>query len=362
MILERKDLSLLIALQQDPLAPASTLAKTINLSTPTIISKLENLQQEKAYYNVSADLKSEALELELVDVFFEIDELKDVEYFEKSICYNHPYTRFRIRSFGATNGLFVQFRIPQGTIALLTELFETLQLKNRIQSYFIPTIINTSKTINTRANLKNWNNDKLNWFFDWNDWLSKLQKQPTKMIDKKPVQSFLSKMDEIDMALLEQITMNARRKNTEIMDALNLDKSETGIPQKISRKLKFINKKIIEQYRVFLRWEAFEIYNSFLVLAECDEPIRNKLQNLLENEPIPFESNYKNTEEGFRWYIRCPASHFSNIAEIIWKLSHKTHFYFLDYKKSMNYGLWKGAFDSLNKQWRLDLMEKEKVI
>ena len=130
----------------------------------------------------------------------------------------------------------------------------------------------------------------------------------------------------------------------------------------VSRKLKFLDKAVISQYRVFLRWEPFEIYNSFLVICECEDKISFKLQNLLHENPIPFESTYKITENGFLWYLRCPASHFSDISAIIWSISKSVKFYYLDYKKSQYYGLWKGAFDYDNQQWSTSLMKKENII
>ena len=135
MTIEERDLELLIALQENPLAPASKLAKSINLSTPTVITRLELLKKDKSYYNVIANLLPDALDLEIVDVLIDIDSIENVEYFEKHICYNHPYTLFRIRCFGNFNGLYIQFRIPKGSLELLLDLLNHLKKNNKIQSY-----------------------------------------------------------------------------------------------------------------------------------------------------------------------------------------------------------------------------------
>jgi DNA-binding Lrp family transcriptional regulator len=362
MTLEERDLELLIALQENPLAPASKLAKTVNLSTPTVITKLELLKKDKSYYNVFAHVLPEALELETIDVLVEIDSIENTEFFEKKICYNHPYTLFRIRCFGSYNGLFVQFRIPKNSREILVDLFKQLKKKDKILNYHFPNVDQNSLTVFTNANLANWQAKPMRWNFDWNAWIEKLGKMDSKTIQKPITKSVLNKLDELDIALLQEITMNARQKNTEIMDSLKLNRDAVGVQQKVSRKLKFLDKEVISQYRVFLRWEPFEIYNSFLVLCECNKEIANKLQNLLIKNPIPFESTYKITENGFLWYLRCPASHFSDVSAIIWNLSNKVKFYYLDYKKSQYYGLWKGAFDSTKNNWSTVLMKKEKIL
>ncbi|NHJ85559.1 MAG: winged helix-turn-helix transcriptional regulator [Asgard group archaeon] len=362
MTIEERDLELLIALQEKPLAPASKLAKAINLSTPTVITRLDLLKNGKSYYNVFAHLLPETLELEIVDVLIEINNIEDVEYFEQHVCYNHPYTLFRIRCFGSFNGLYVQFRIPKNSQPLLITMLEELKKRKRIQSFLIPKIIPEAKTIYTKSNLANWEANLMRWNFDWDGWLKKLQKIDSNRIFVEKEESILPKLDELDIALLQEISTSARRKNTEIMDSLQLNKTEVGLQQKISRKLKFLDKEVVSQYRVFLRWETFEIYNSFYVICECEDSTANKLQNLLIKDPIPFESTFKITEKGYIWYIRCPASHFSNIATIIWQSSSKAHFYYLDYKKSEFYGLWKGAFDSTQHNWSTKLMKTEQVL
>jgi DNA-binding Lrp family transcriptional regulator len=362
MTIEERDLELLIALQENPLAPASKLAKAVNLSTPTVITRLDLLKKEKSYYNVIANPKPSTLDLEIVDILIEIENLENVEYFEKQICFNHPYTLFRMRCFGNFNGLYVQFRIPKASRKLLTDLLDTLKKKGKIQNYLIPQIALDTQIIYTRSNLANWEEKLMRWNFNWTNWTNKLENNSSTKIIQPIEKSIVSKLDELDIALLQELTMNARRKNTDIMDTLKLEKSEVGLPQKISRKLKFLDKNVVLQYLVFLRWETFEIYNSFLVNCTCDKETSYKLQNLLSTSPIPFESTFKVTSKGFLWYLRCPASHFSSVSAFIWEISSHAQFYFLDYKKSEFYGLWKGAFDVENHCWSKELMKKEKIL
>jgi len=362
MTIEERDLELLIALQENPLAPASKLAKAVNLSTPTVITRLDLLKKDKSYYSVFANLKPSTLDLEIIDILIEIKNIEDVEYFEKQICYNHPYTLFRIRCFGNFNGLYVQFRIPKASRKLLIDLLDTLKKKGKIQQYLIPQLSNDAEVIYTRSNLTNWEEKFMRWNFDWPKWTAKLTTSDSARIIRPVEKSIISKLDELDIALLEELTMNARRKNTEIMDALKLNKSQVGLPQKISRKLKFLDERVVLQYGVFLQWETFEIYNSFLVNCTCNKETSNKLQNLLLKNTIPFESTFKITSDGFLWYVRCPASHFSSVSAFIWEISSKAQFYFLDYKKSQFYGLWKGAFDVSNHCWSTELMKKEKIL
>lgn len=362
MTIEERDLPLLIALQEDPLATASKLAKAVNLSTPTVISRLEALKKDNSYYSVSADVNLDALDMELVDVLLQIDKIEDVEYFENTICYNHPFTLFRIRCFGNFNGLYVQFRIPKNTRKYINELLEYLQKRKRIQDYTFINASATALTIFNKANLSNWEHKLMRWNFNWEKWIKKLDSVDSKLILRPRGKSILHKLDDLDIALLQELTKNARRKNTEIMETQKLDKSIIGLPQKISRKLKSLDEHFITQYRVFLQWETFEIFNSFLAVCECNAKTSYKFQNLLLNHPIPFESMFKITDNGFLFYIRCPATHFSFIAEILWRLNKKVQFYYLDYKNTFFYVLWKGAFDVDKHYWSIEMMEKEKVL
>ena len=362
MTIEERDLPLLIALQEDPLATASKLAKAVDLSVPTVITRLDVLKSDNAYYYVSADPNLAALGMEIIDVLLQIDDVENVQYLENSICYNHPFTLFRIRCFGNFNGLYIQFRIPKGTLNYIEDLLLHLQKKKRIQGYHFLKGSKTALTIFNKANLSNWEHKLMRWNFNWDNWIKKIDSIESKLITKQQEQPLLTKLDELDIALLQELTKNARRKNTEIMETQKLDKSITGLPQKISRKLKTLDKNFITQYRVFLRWEAFEIFNSFLGVCECDSKTSFKFQNLLLKHPIPFESTFKILENGFLLYIRCPASHFSHIAEILWRLSKKVNFYYLDYKNTFFYVLWKGAFDINKHQWSIDMMKKEKIL
>ncbi len=362
MTIEERDLPLLISLQENPLAPASKLAQAVNLSVPTVINRLELLREDKVYYKVSADLLLDTLELEIVDILIEIESLDKLTYFEQKICYKHPYTLFRIRCFGNFFGLYTQFRIPIKSKEWLVEFLEYLKKNKTIQDFTIINVLKDSKPIYTTTNLANWEPNLMRWNFNWENWFSKLDTNNATRLKSKKENSLLNKIDNLDIALLQELTISARRKNTEIMESLKLDKNIVGLPQKISRKLQFLTKKAIAQFRVSLQWETFEIFNSFLMSCDCEKKTSYKLQNHLSNNPIPFESTFKLTEKGFLWYVRCPASHFSNISEIIWRLCKKVDFFYLDYKSAIYYGLWKGAFDHSNHNWSIDLMKKEKVL
>jgi hypothetical protein len=263
---------------------------------------------------------------------------------------------------GQCNGLYVQFRIPIGSRTELFDLLRQLKEKNRIQDFTIIKILDNTQTIYTQANLANWESNLMRWEFDWENWLEKLSQTSSKLLEFHPPSSVLEDLDRLDFALLEEITMNARRKNTEIMDTLGLDKTITGLPQKISRKMHYLQEHIVNRYRVFLRWETFEIYNSFLVNTKCNRTISGRIQNLLANDPIPFESIFKITKEGFLWYIRCPASHFSSVSELLWTIDDKVNFYYLDYKKSEYYGLWSEPFSFENHKWNTNLMKLESLL
>ena len=58
-------LKLLLALQEDPVAPAAELAKQVGVTPPTARAWLDSLRDEKVYVSVQANILSRRLGLEM---------------------------------------------------------------------------------------------------------------------------------------------------------------------------------------------------------------------------------------------------------------------------------------------------------
>ena len=102
-------LKLLLALQEDPVAPAAELAKQVGVTPPTARAWLDSLRDDKVYVSVQANILGRRLGLETDDFLLKVDSYDSLEKIEQ-FCEAHPYTSYRARVFGGDDhGIMVQF-------------------------------------------------------------------------------------------------------------------------------------------------------------------------------------------------------------------------------------------------------------
>jgi len=229
-------LKLLFALQEQPVAPASVLAKQIGVSAPTARAWLESLKKEQVYVSVHSNLRSRRIGLELDDFVLQVTSHKALEKIEK-FCWNHPYASYRARVFGGNvQGIMLQFRQPNAARSHLLNAFNVMKRNGRISEIReLPTLNEEYGSSFTRPRIEAWNPDKMGWEFDWDEWWAAC---PKKIQSKPKLQTKVDELvplDELDVRIIQEISMNARRKNIEIIEALGMDKTEPGIQQIISR-------------------------------------------------------------------------------------------------------------------------------
>jgi len=348
-------LKLLFALQEQPVAPASVLAKQVGVSAPTARTWLDSLKKEQVFVSVHANLRSRRIGLELDDFVLQVnsyDALKKIETF----CESHPYTSYRARVFGGDiQGIILQFRQPDAARPHLLEAFDIMKkegLISRIQE--LPTLNEEYGSSFTRPRLDAWNPDIMAWIFDWDKWWSAAPKkiQPRPKIHSK--MNELIPLDELDVRIIQEISMDARRKNIEIIESLGLDKNEPGVQQKISSKLKRLSEDVVESYRVFINWTHFDVYNMPIIIAEAEEDVTDRLITHLSTSKFPFASSIRKIESGFIWSARLPSAHQSELLSLVWRIAKRHEILISDYKQSQVYGLWAEAFDPETKSWRDD--------
>jgi DNA-binding Lrp family transcriptional regulator len=348
-------LKLLFALQEQPVAPASVLAKQVGVSAPTARTWLEALKKEQVFVGVHANLKSRQIGLELDDFVLQVkshDALLKIEQF----CESHPYTSYRARVFGGkVQGIMLQFRQPDAARPHLLSAFEVMKSNGLISKVReLPTLNEEYGSSFTKPRINAWNPEIMGWVFDWDKWWAAC---PNKIQSKVKVPSQIDELvqlDELDVRILQEVSTDARRKNIEIIEALNMDKNEPGIQQKISAKLKRLDEEVIESYRVFINWTHFDVYNTPLIIAEADEEMTDRLISYLSVSKFPFGSSIRKTDDGFVWSARLPSAHLSELVSFVWKLTKNYEILIIDYKHSQVYGLWAETFDGKTNSWRTD--------
>jgi len=348
-------LKLLFALQEQPVAPASVLAKQVGVTAPTARAWLESLEKDQVYVGVHSNLRSRRIGLELDDFVLQVSSYEALEKIEK-FCWNHPYTSYRARVFGGKiQGIMLQFRQPDNARPHLLKAFEVMKKEGLITKIReLPTLNEEYESSFTRPRIDAWDPEKMGWVFDWDKWWSacpkKIQPKP-----KKPSENNeLVPLDALDVRIIQEISMSARRKNIEIIEAMGIDKNEPGIQQKISAKLKRLNEEVVESYRVYINWTYFDVYNTPIIIAEAEEEVTDRLIAYLADSKFPFGSSIRKIKTGFIWSARLPSAHLSELLALVWKLTKSHEILIIDYKHSQVYGLWAKAFDGKTNSWKTD--------
>ncbi|MGY5875016.1 MAG: hypothetical protein RTU30_04655, partial [Candidatus Thorarchaeota archaeon] len=315
----------------------------------------ESFREEQVFMGVQASLRVRKIGLEMDDFLVKVDSYNSVKQIEK-FCDAHPYTSYRARVYGGeTQGLILQFRQPDAAREHLIDALNILKQKKIIVDIReIPTLSAEYGSTYTRPRLEAWDPENLVWRFDWDKWWSDAPKGHISSKSPEVQDDERVELDDLDVKLLEEMTKNARRKNTEIIDSIGLDKDKMGVQQKVSQKIKRLDDEAIESYRVFINWTHFDVYNTPLIIANSEESTTSRLITHLESSNFPFGSTIRKTSDGFIWSARLPSAHLSELIALVWKISKSYELLIIDYKHSELYGLWAETFDKEEGTWRTD--------
>jgi DNA-binding Lrp family transcriptional regulator len=359
----QEKLALLFALQEQPIAPAAKLAKAaaaklnkeVPITPPTARAWLESFKEEKVYGGIQSNLRVHRLGLEMYDFFVGVDEYDSLRNIE-TFCEEHPYTSYRARVFGGTtNGMLLQFRQPIAANEHLQKAFYKMMKANLITSIReLPTLQTIFGSTYTRPRLEAWNPEKMGWEFDWEKWWRKAPKKSKDVHSGTVEEKDRIDLDALDAKLLQEMTMNARRKNVDIIRAVGLNPDEKGVQQNVSTRLSRLKNEVVESYRVYINWDHFDIYNTPLVVAKADSKMTRQLISHLKDSEFPFSSSIRETQEGFVWSARLPSAHLSELVSLVWRVAESHELLIIDYKHSQWYGLWAEAFDGEKKDWRTE--------
>jgi len=346
-------LKLLFKLQESPIAPVAQLAREIGVSAPTVRSWLDELRQEQVFVSVPAHLYQDKIGLEIHSFLTTVQSYDAVIQLE-AFCDAHPYTSYRGRIFGGSyHGLFLQFREPPEAKGHVLQAFRSMEeggIISRIRE--LPSSDNTGKSINTRPNLDAWNPPKMVWDFDWGQWWSNASNESEQHDTKSAEQHEPIEIDALDVQLLQEITRDARRKNTDIIRALGKNPYEKGLQQDVSRRIRRLEKEVVESYRLFINWTHFDVYNTPMVIVEAKNDQVEKLMQHLKNSKFPFGSSIRRIEDGFIWSARLPSAHLSEMVELVWEIGESFELLIIDYKHSQMYALWAETWNDDSQSWK----------
>jgi DNA-binding Lrp family transcriptional regulator len=366
VVLDSKDIEILLLLQENPLIKISDIAEVIGLSVSNTSARIDALEVKKeAFQGVRGRLNLDAMQLELHNLLFKVSSKKALEYMEKDFSFKHPYLLYRVRCNGPFPGLYMQFRTPICGLNYLEELAGILKSKGIIDDYYYITRNKEEKDVDIKSSIRSYDTKTGLWKFDWDVWKDGFQNISVEKQPKDPPsESILNQLSELDVKLLSQLLSDARRKNIDMIRNLKLSK-ESGVAQKVSRRLKYLKENAIADYRVFLKYTDFDLFQTILIQGYCRDEIPLKLRNYLmksskeENQKtakrksvFPFQCTYFITKEGFYWYVRAPPKHVSEILDFVWEICPDHKLFLLDYRFSRRYPLWPETFDVENHKWK----------
>jgi len=302
----------------DPTLPYNQISQIVNISPPTVKKRINNLKRQSILQGIHAEYHPEALGLESHIFLLRVNSIDKLLLLERVLDY-HPYLVIRSRCYGAITGIFMKVHIPEGTIDKMKLFLEHLKDYDLISEIVHSTTI--GKGIKTRIDLTYWDQKTAQWLFKWTLWNANKDSVDyvphfsyfQRLSHEKP-KNVLKRMKHYDFQILHKLVLDATQKQSLLAE-------EIGIPQyTFSRRLKFLNENVIRNYVVTFDRMFFGLTDELIFKAVCSKRAMSKIIYLLQNLPLPFESDFRSTEDGFLWKILLPPDHKLELMNILWAL------------------------------------------
>lgn len=344
--LDKTDLELLIILQEKPTANDLTLARLVNLSSPTVKRRIDRLYRIGAIERIQGLLNYPALGLKFVSVFItnpfqNINELKE-------ILRSHKYIYYLVRCIGTSNGIHATFRMPNTSIKYTENLLQKLKNEGLMENFIL--YLHKNEEIRSRPRFIVYNSAANSWDFNFVKWIEIPPEQLQRGIERSELNSeiYLSDLDNTDIEILSILSLNSRIKNVDILNQI----SSNLTAQRLSDRLRYLKKHFLVNYRVYLNWKAIFAFMGILFDCKANEKQKIFFKTLLQVNPPPFESIYRETEGGFLLYLVCPLDHVYPAMDSLFKICKSVSIYILKYESAIRASLNSETFDSEKKQWK----------
>ncbi|MGA8905858.1 MAG: Lrp/AsnC family transcriptional regulator [Candidatus Bathyarchaeia archaeon] len=291
---------------------------------------------------VGARVDYSALGLQLIPVLASVP-LSKVQVIEKA-CDLHPYTRYRIRCLGSTNGLFMLFAIPSGTEFQLNEFFAHLRNLELVANYRI--LHTTAEPVFRNPDFDSYDLNSDTWSFKIEKWSRQLE-TPTQDGLQQFTPSQLPKLDLSDLKLIRLLTQDARKPQKTLAKELNAPEYH------ISRRLKFIfENRIVPGCEVFVGRKLYRFAPATLFEAFCDPDLTAAVATRIKS--LPFQTSLFPTADGFFMMCGLPTHLFTELGNALLERSNDVKVMWADYDSSMRYYFDESPYVEKTRQWRAD--------
>jgi len=328
-MLSIRDLKALSALSKFPLGTIKSLSRIAGTSSNTLSRRLKRLKRKGVLISVSAEICYPSLGLEPIIFFFNAP-FKHLEVLEMLLDI-HPYSRYRVRCLGFCNGIYTLFAIPQGTFPLLMEFIDELVQRGLITEYHYEETI--ARWVYSENDFSYYDPKSDSWRFDWSGWDSLIEKTVAPPPLRRNPPSVLHLMDERDMRILRQLTIDAREKKSVMAE-------RAGVPAyHLSRRIRFYMKKnVIDAFRVIVHRDASKLLATLLFDCRCPIRVTERFAEALTH--LPFQSTLIPVKEGFLLQTSIPPIDLPKLGTILQKYCDELRVVWSDYDSSMRYWFW----------------------
>ena len=330
-MVDEADLRILTALGKEPLGTVQDIGQKTGMTSATISIRLKKLRQIGALFSVSAQIAYTAMGLEPVVAFMETP-FRNLARLEVLLD-KHPYTRYRVRCVGYFNGLYGLFAVPVGSTTTLLGFLDELK-RGVVTDYRLETP--TSGWAYSELDYGTYDLEKDIWSFDWSSWEGALDEVPFSDLPKLPP-SLLKRLDLKDLRILEQLTIDARRKGKRIAADLGIT------PYHFTRRMQFLeDNHVLDSYRVIVDKGVSKLVTMFMFLCHCGEAETRRFHAAFQS--LPFQSTLIPTRNGFFLQASIPPMDMPILGSVLQQRCEKVECLWSDYRSSMRYFFWPGAY------------------
>ena len=344
--LSMEEYTILKSIFQEPKFSYSKLAKEVNLSPPTVKKRLNSLINKGFIKGFHAEYYPEALGLESHIFLLRVESRDKLQVLERVLQFQ-PYLVQQSRCYGAINGIMLKVHIPSNSVNNIFTFLEYLKIhdiiKEIVHSYYI------GNGIKTRLNLECWdpkNNEFTN--FNWDLWeknIDSVDYVPAffslQKIIREKAKNILPRMHYEDFMILKELLEDTSKKNADIA-------KELDIPEyTLSRRIKFLQENVIRNYLVKFDPQFYGLQDDLIFKVICGTRALTKIVYLLQNLSLPFDSDFRQTDDGFLWKILLPPSEKMRLINLLWSMFPALQIMVLDPQSYIN-----KSFDPSNFSFR----------
>ncbi|MFX1254343.1 MAG: winged helix-turn-helix transcriptional regulator [Promethearchaeota archaeon] len=278
----------------------------------------------------------------------------------KNICDEHPYTHYRTTAFNYNASLYAQFDIPPEITQQMKKMYRHLQDLDLFEDFIV---IQSPQIAKSPADFQRWNQEEQQWTLSpdikynsttkssglENIWIHFLESRPQELPNKKYF-SIVHKLDDLDMILLRELTINSRLNIKRL--AKIYDKDATTL----SRRIKKIRKNIAPVILLYYNRSVFDLTYPQIITGNFksgEDFTPKSFSSFIHSGELPFECSVVIEGNAFLLYQTTPPSIASEFSEFIWDHAENIAVFQLQLNAAFTYYFYHENYDGKGK-WKVD--------